>query len=189
MRFFIISVLLRHGLLKTLIALGISMLTAINVYCQGIRETVTYINNILRLHTHTMVEVDVENDYYDEILVTDHGQIKSSRLTYNKATNRVVNDGQVGYGYLKSLELAEINRLSFRNIGDIYILSLKCINKSPYCITFSFGDGSSRISEEMNFYINDFYVAKRLEKALLHLLDLARNSKGFYEKDPFGLNE
>lgn len=157
-----------------------------NTYGQGIQETVTYINNILRLHTHTMVEIDVENDYFDEIVVSDRGQIKSSRLTYNKNANRVVDIGQVGYGYLKSLELAETKKLSFQNMGEIYIISLKCKSGFPYCITFSFNDGSSRIAEEMNFYINDFYVAKRLEKALLHLSDLANNYEEFYERDPFG---
>jgi hypothetical protein len=82
---------------------------------------------------------------------------------------------------LKSLKVARGNDCITDNIGwSTYRLTLFCAATSGKC--FLCTDGAT---DKIGFMINDSDARGRLEKAFLHLLELAKIDKRFYEEDPF----
>ena len=151
---------------------------------QNLNETVDYINDLLKLHTwnmHVSSEYDDGGRGYDQITVDSHGKIQEQRYVEDGQTGKI-SKGQVGYAYLNTLLMG--NKKEFSGPPTQYKLYLVC-SYPPGCVTYQFNDEGSSTRISLDFEVDDYGVRERLQNALNHLLDLAKNNKDFYKKDPF----
>jgi hypothetical protein len=157
---------------------------SVNGYGQDLFETVDYINNLLKLHTHNLHIPELENGThgFDKISVDSHGKIQIQRYIEDEKTGAIMSKGQTAYAYLKSLELGSKKDIS--SPPPEYKLSLLC-HSQQNCVTYQFGSEGSRVQSELWFSVDNIDVRERLKNALQHLLELSKANNDFYEKDPF----
>lgn len=165
----------------------ILLLANFNGNAQELNETVDYINNLLKLHTHNLHIPELENGSrgFDKITIDAHGRINVQRYVEDEKTGTILSKGQTGYAYLKFLELG--TKKDLNGPPTEYKLGLQC-HSLGNCVTYQFNNEGSRTQSELWFSVDNYDIRERLQKALLHLLELAKTNKDFYEKDPFTSN-
>jgi hypothetical protein len=144
---------------------------------QSIIETVSYINTLLKASTYTLKLQGTPSPYenvFDTISVDVHGKIECVRLLTDTKTGKAENKFRF-YAYLKALKSGHKTDYS-----EYYITTLDCIG-SQLCFG---GIGVERT--DVYFSITTISNRDKLHNAFLHLLELAKSNKEFYNKDPFG---
>jgi hypothetical protein len=161
----------------------------IHGYGQNLSETVEYINDLLKLHTYNLdfPEIKTSGHAYDCITIDEHGKIEVRRYIEDESTGKILTKGQTGYAYLKALEMGTIENHGGGNIATEFRLKLSCKSQGN-CATYQFNSEGSSLRSYLSFQVDNDDVRERLKNALLHLLELARNIKEFYEKDPFEID-
>jgi hypothetical protein len=144
---------------------------------QNLNETISYINTLLKASTYNLVVPEFPSKYdyiYDAIHVDEHGKIEGVRFLIEKQSGKETN-GVMFYAYLKSLQIGHK-----KDYSDYYSMSLDC---AGFQLCFG-GIGVDRT--DVTFQVTTASNRDKLYNAFSHLLDLAKNNKDFYEKDPFG---
>lgn len=163
----------------------ILLFASFNATAQDLNETVDYINNILRNNhswiggTGGIIGGQGPTYLYDKIFIDTHGKMDLRTYDVDSITDKIITTGPACYAYLKSLVVQKGLDWIKDNVS-IYRLVLVCSTSSGECIICASGTANQTV-----FFINNYDARERLQKAFFHLLELAKNDKNFYEKDPF----
>ena len=144
---------------------------------QDINETIAYINTLLKASTYMFKipgEPPLYENLYDKITVGEHGKLECNRFLTEVKTLKTITVFHF-YAYLKSLQIGEK-----KDYSDNFVTTLGCTG-SQLC----FG-GISVDRSFVNFSISTASNRDKLHNAFSHLIDLAKQNKDYYEKDPFG---
>jgi len=144
---------------------------------QNINETVSYINTLFKASTYNPSYPNLPSAYdnvFDTISVDEHGKLACVRFLSDKETGKSSYVFRF-YAYLKSLQIGYK-----KDYKDYYVMTLDC---TGYQLCFG---GISVERTDVYFSISTSSNRDKLFNAFSHLIDLAKNNKEFYEKDPFG---
>lgn len=155
----------------------ILLLLSQKIMSQNIKETVSYINTLLKASTYLPKDKDLRAGYdrvYDTIRIDEHGKLECVRFLHEEKTG-ITSEHFRFYTYLKSLQIGHK-----KDYSDYYAMTIEC---SGYQLCFG-GIGVERT--DVSFLISTSSNRDKLYNAFSHLIDSAKNNKDFYEKDPFG---
>lgn len=176
MKLFIVSPSLQFNFMnKVFICLTLLLLTN-KLKAQNLNETISYINTLLKASTYNFKFPNSPSEYeniYDTISVDEHGKIQCIRFLSESKTGKASSAYRF-YAYLKALQIG--NKKDYTNY---YVMTLIC-TASKLCFG---GIGVERA--DVYFSISTASNRDKLHNAFSHLLDLAKDNKAFYEKDPF----
>jgi len=144
-------------------------------------ETLDYINNKLinECPGHSGRVITPFDHAYYKLNVDDKGLLK---VKYFLEDDTYVSHSDA---YIRNLVVKD----KLREIDGSYYISLKC--KTSKCFTevtvLDVKDmkGSTEFKDSTDLRCTKYRIAKKTQKAIKHLIELAQNQEKFYKKDPF----
>lgn len=177
--------------------------------CQSIDETLSYINPKLKKYDYaayifkegyrregTSKALEIiknSSDIYYHLSINDRGKLKIERLKNKNNKKKPIMEVSV---YIKQLKDTVILKEDdyLEDYDPAQELTLKCKQELIYCMekhSFLRVYENRTIPEEkkslykFTFSLHNHSIAKRISKAISHLIKLGHKKEDYYESDPF----